>query len=65
MAIPVRINPEEARQKTESGAALLVCAYNDESKFKQMQLEGAISLSEFESRLPMLEKDHEIIFYCA
>jgi hypothetical protein len=65
MVIPVRINPEETRQKMESGTALLVCAYDDESRFKQMQLEGAISLSEFKSRLPMLEKNHEIIFYCA
>lgn len=65
MAVPVRITPEETRKKLESGTALLVCAYDDESKFKQMQLEGGIPLNEFKSRLPMVEKDQEIIFYCA
>ncbi|MCF6157317.1 MAG: ArsR family transcriptional regulator [wastewater metagenome] len=59
-----RITPEETRQKLESDSALLVCAYNDEDMFRQMQLEGAISLNEFRSRLPSLEKDREIIFYC-
>jgi hypothetical protein len=44
---------------------MLVCGYNDEEKFKTMQLEGAISFKEFESRLPELSKDQEIIFYCA
>jgi hypothetical protein len=30
-----------------------------------MKLEGAITLSEFQSRLPALAKDQEIIFFCA
>jgi hypothetical protein len=49
----------------KSGVALLVCAYDDDSKFKRMQLQGAISLNEFKSKLPSLTKDREIIFYCA
>ncbi len=65
MAAPIRITPEETRKKLKSGTALLVCAYDDESKFKQIQLEGGIPLSEFKSRLPTVEKDKEIIFYCA
>ncbi len=47
----------------KSGKTLLVCAYEDEAKFKKMQLEGAISLSEFISQLPELANDQEIVFY--
>lgn len=60
---PVRISPADAYQKVNAGTALLVCAYPDDETFKKMQLEGAISLKEFESRLPGLKKDQEIIFY--
>ena len=63
MAEPERITPEEAYQKLKNGIALLVCAYEDEIKFKAMQLEGAISLNEFKSKLPSLAKDQEIVFY--
>lgn len=58
-----RISPEEAYQKLKAGEALLVCAYEDEAKFKMMPLQGAISFNEFKSRLPSLTKDQEIIFY--
>jgi hypothetical protein len=58
-----RISPEEARQGLESGRLLLVCAYEDESRFRKMQLEGAISFSDFQTRLPALPKDQEIVFY--
>jgi hypothetical protein len=63
MIEPKRITPEEVHQKLIMGKALLVCAYEDEAKFKRMQLQGAISLNEFKSRLPSLMKDHEIVFY--
>ena len=65
MEEPVRVPPEEVRQKVSSGAALLVCAYEDEEKFKMFHLQGAISLTEFRSRLTSLPKDQEVIFYCA
>jgi hypothetical protein len=58
-----RITPEEVHEKVKSGKTLLVCAYEDEAKFKKMQLEGAISLSEFISQLPELANDQEIVFY--
>ena len=35
-----RISPREVRQGLESGRLLLVCAYEDESRFRQMQLAG-------------------------
>ena len=59
-----RISVEDAYRKVQAKEALLVCGYNDEEKFKAMQLEGAISYSEFESRFPKISKDQEIIFYC-
>jgi hypothetical protein len=63
MAEPQRITPEEVYEKVKSGITLLVCAYEDEAKFKKMQLEGAISLNEFKSKLPSLPKHQEIVFY--
>ncbi len=65
MTEPARVTPEEAYPKVKSGAAILVCAYNDDERYKQMQLEGSIPLSEFDSKLSQYSKDQEIIFYCA
>lgn len=59
-----RITAEEVYQKLKAGTAILVCAYEDEAKFRMMQLQGAISLNEFKAKLPSLSKDQEIIFYC-
>jgi hypothetical protein len=61
----LRVSPEEVRQKVKEGKALLVCAYEDEEKFKKVRLEGAISFGEFKLKLPSLTKNQEIIFYCA
>jgi hypothetical protein len=63
MTEPKRITPEEVHQKLKTGKVLLVCAYEDEAKFRKMQLQGAISLNEFKSKLPSLIKDQEIVFY--
>ena len=65
MTEPLRISVEDVRQKVTSGSALLVCAYDDEEKFRNLHLEGAISIAEFKSKRPSLRKDDEIIFYCA
>lgn len=64
MANPERIDPEETHRKVQAGTALLVCAYDSDEKFKTFPLKGAISLSSFQSRIPSLSKDQEIIFYC-
>ena len=61
----MRVTPEEAYSKVASGKAALVCAYNDDERYSQMRLEGAISLSEFDSNPSKYPKDREIIFYCA
>jgi hypothetical protein len=63
MIEPKRITPEEIYDKVKSRKALLVCAYEDEAKFKKMQLQGAISFNEFKSKLSSITKDQEIVFY--
>lgn len=65
MSEPERIGPEETHEKVKAGTALLVCAYDNETKCNLLHLEGAISLNSFKSRLPSLTKDQELIFYCA
>ncbi len=65
MAEPERISSEAANKKLKAGVALLVCAYDDEDKFKMFRIEGALSFNEFKSKLSSLSKGQEIIFYCA
>ncbi len=65
MAEPVRIPAEEARIKVLSGQAILVCAYEDEEKFRNAHLEGAMSLNEFKNKIASFSNEQEIIFYCA
>ena len=65
MPQPVKISAEETRKRVKAGSALLVCAYDDDEKFQNNHLEGAISLGEFKTRLPSLPQDQEMIFYCA
>jgi hypothetical protein len=65
MSEPIRISPDDTRKRVLSGSALLVCAYEDDGKFRKMHLEGAISFNEFKNRIAALPKDQEIIFYCA
>ena len=59
-----RISPEEAKTRVKSKEALLVCAYQEDEKFKQMRLEGAMSYKEFKKKVASLPKEQEIIFYC-
>ena len=64
MVEPTRISPADVRVRLQSGSGtLLVCAYEDEAKFKRARLEGAISLQSLQSRLPSLPKETEIVFY--
>jgi hypothetical protein len=65
MAEPIRITAEETRQKSVAGTALLVCAYEDDERCRQIHLQGAMLFTEFKSKLAELPKDQEIIFYCA
>jgi hypothetical protein len=63
MLEPKRVRPEEVRDKVQSGQTLLVCAYESDSKFRQVALDGAISFSEFERRKASLPRVIEIVFY--
>ncbi len=58
------ISAAEAHEHRRSGQALLVCAYDNDDKFRSYQLEGSIPLSDFTARLDSVDKDQEIIFYC-
>ncbi len=60
-----RIDVQETRRKVTAGEALLVCAYEDESKCDRIKLDGATSLTSFRTLAESLPKDREIIFYCA
>jgi len=59
-----RISVKEAKTKTLSGEALLVCAYDD-YHCTDLMLPGAIKKSQLESKIKSLPKKTEIIFYCA
>ena len=63
MVEPIRVTPEYAKNQVTLGKALLVCAYEEEQKFRNMHLSGAISLQEFAARAATLPKELEIIFY--
>ncbi len=63
MAEIPRIGVQEAHEKVMAGRALLVCAYEDEERYNKFNLEGAMSLARFQSLLPSLPIDREIIFY--
>ena len=65
MAEVQRISAQEARRRAQSGATLLVCAYDDDAKCRKAQLDGAITLSEVRPRLPSLRRDQNIVLYCA
>ena len=57
------IDAQQAHTKAKSNQALLVCAYEDESKCRRLNLEGSISFASFKSRVESLPKSQEIIFY--
>lgn len=60
-----RLTAQDIREGVVSGSTLLVCAYDNETKFLNNNLEGAIPLAEFKARVLDLEKDTRIVFYCA
>ena len=60
-----RVLPKDVVGKVRSGEVLLVCAYEDEEKFKSFHLEKALSLRQFHRMEGSLDKGKEIVFYCA
>ncbi|MEJ2091692.1 MAG: hypothetical protein P8X65_05805 [Syntrophobacterales bacterium] len=65
MTTPARVTPQEIYPRVKSGEALLVCAYADEARCRGMQLEGSLTLQEFQAKLPDLPQYQEIVFFCA
>ena len=65
MAEVIRVDVQETSGKVAAGQALLVCAYDNDQKFAQYHLDGAISFSELQEKSDGLAMDQEIIFYCA
>lgn len=65
MDVP-RISAKALHRKMSGGdPVLLVCGYEGDDRFREMELEGAISWSNFQSLLPSIPFDREIVFYCA
>jgi hypothetical protein len=58
-----RIDAERARERVQSGDALLVCAYDDEEKCRKLGLEEALTLADLQAR--DVPRDREIVFVCA
>lgn len=63
MADIERISAQQAHAKIAANQALLVCAYEDEAKYRKFNLEGSISFTSFQLRAQSLAKSQEIIFY--
>ncbi len=64
MAEANRVNAADVRAGVVDGSTLLVCAYDDDAKYKANNLDGAIPLSEFKSRVDDLSRETKIVFYC-
>ena len=61
-----RVKPTYVWGKLTSGSdTLLVCAYDDEDKHRQFDLEGSIGLDVFQAELPTIGKEREVVFYCS
>jgi len=60
-----RVSVAEARREVENGRALLVCAYEDESKCRQLRLENAITVHDLQRRVDSVPRNQTLIFYCA
>jgi hypothetical protein len=60
-----RVSAEEARRRVAEQRAVLVCAYEDESKCQRLKLDAALTLGELQARAATLPRSQEIVFYCA
>ena len=64
MAEANRVNAADLHSGVVEGSTLLVCAYEDDAKFRANHLDGAIPLSEFKMKADELSRDTMIVFYC-
>ena len=56
---------EDARREVEAGRALLVCAYDDEQKCRELRLENAVTLQDLQRRVDSVPRSQPLVFYCA
>ncbi len=59
-----RIDVVAAHRKVAEGEALLICAYEDESRCNRIRLDGSLTMNDLEEVLAWLPKNKELIFYC-
>ena len=63
--MPQRIDAEEVQRRVRhENGALLVCAYDDMQKCRDMEIEESIPYPEFKTRLESVPKSKEIVFFC-
>lgn len=60
-----RLSPAEVRQRLRDDGALLVCAYDDDSRCREASIDGAITLQELKRRERELDPAQKLVFYCA
>ena len=60
-----RVTPQEVHPRVLTGEALLVCAYEDDARFRAQHLAGAISYNAFIANLAGISRSRELVFYCA
>ncbi len=63
--MPERLKAEEARKLIENEGAMLVCAYDDEAKCKNIGIEEAVPYPDLKPRLDSIPKSKELVFFCA
>lgn len=60
-----RISVRDVQQKlARHDGALLVCAYDDDQKWRDAGVTGSIAFSQLQAKLNNLPKTQEIVFYC-
>jgi hypothetical protein len=53
------------RALTSNEEVLLVCAYREDDKFRNVPLVGAIARSRLDEWIPGLPTEQSLVFYCA
>lgn len=61
----IRIGATTAFERVRDDDAILVCAYDDESKCRNLRIGESYTFGEFRERQEELSRDLEVIFYCA
>jgi hypothetical protein len=58
------IDADKAKELVGNDDALLVCAYDDEVKCKELRVEESISMTEFRAKLGDVPKSYALVFFC-